>query len=105
MDGGGLSVKPLGSPVMELPESLVGGDPDRGGQVERAQGLLIEAGQVNAVIVADFLMQPVGAAVALAAEEEGVPRLEAGLPVGPAGVGGEEPDAAGEISGLAESLP
>lgn len=91
--------------VLELAEGLIGGDADRGGEVEGTQLVAAELREGEAIGEADLLVQPVGTAMSLVSEEQAVAFLEAGGPVGPLGVGGEEPEPAGNGAAFPEGFP
>lgn len=101
---GSIGSMPTGRDVVDLAEGFVAGDGDGTGEVEGAQGLGVKAGEGEAVGVADGPVEPIGAAMALIAEEEAVAGGKRGIPKGTLGMGGEEPEAPRRIRVLAESV-
>lgn len=95
---------PIGLGKLKLAECFVTGDGDGAGEVEGAERFRMEAGDGEAVWVTDCLMEPIGATMALVAEEEAIAREEGSVPEGAFGVGGKEPEPAGGGGVLLEGL-
>ena len=105
MEGWAWRVKPLAEVGFDLSKGLVGGNSHRCCKIQGTQRLFVETWEMDAMLITNFLMQPIGTAMSFIAKKQGITGLEFGIPVGFTGMGGEQPDALWEIIAVPECFP